>query len=115
MATTKTTTEAEVETTAEATVDTTAETEITLTDEEYHKAYMNEYVPIKLFCDGDKYKNDVFVAVNGESCLIQRGTEVMVKRKFALALDNGASQDAEAAKIAAGFETIYKNAVKALS
>ena len=58
-----------------------------------HQAYMNEYVEVKLFKDNSKYKDDVFVAVNGESCLIQRGKTVKIKRKFAEALKNSAVQD----------------------
>ena len=42
-----------------------------------------EYVEIKLFKDGEKYIDDVFVCVNGESCTIQRGVAVKVKKKFA--------------------------------
>lgn len=53
----------------------------------------NELVPFYLFRDNDKYKDDVFVAVNGESCLIQRGQHVMIKRKFAEVLLNSQDQD----------------------
>lgn len=42
-----------------------------------------DYVEIKLFKDGEKYIDDVFVCVNGESCTIQRGVAVKVKKKFA--------------------------------
>ena len=61
--------------------------------EEEEKAYYNEEVEIELFKDSGKYKDDVFVAVNGVGCLIQRGKKVKVKRKFALALDNSLNQD----------------------
>ena len=57
------------------------------------EAYWNELVPVKLFKDNDKYKDDVFVAVNGENCLIKRGETVMVKRKFAEVLDLSDKQD----------------------
>ena len=39
-------------------------------------------VEIELFRDNRDYKDDVFVAVNGESCVIARGKKVMVKKKF---------------------------------
>lgn len=56
-------------------------------------AYLEEYVPIELFKDNGDYKNDVFVSINGENCLIQRGKPVMVKRKFAQVLDASRRQD----------------------
>ena len=58
-------------------------------------AYWNELVPVKLFKDNNKYKDDVFVAVNGENCVIKRGEKVMVKRKFAEVLDLSDKQDYE--------------------
>lgn len=64
-----------------------------------HDAYMNEYVEVKLFKDSGKYKDDVFVSVNGETVLIQRGVRVKIKRKFAEALDNSELQDYETAEL----------------
>ena len=58
-------------------------------------AYWNELVPVKLFKDNNKYKDDVFVAVNGENCVIKRGEKVMVKRKFAEVLELSDNQDYE--------------------
>lgn len=62
---------------------------------EEEKAYYNELVEVKLFKDNNKYKDDVFVAVNGENCVIKRGEKVMVKRKFAELLDCSDLQDYE--------------------
>ena len=62
---------------------------------EKRKAYWNEPVKVKLFKDNNKYKDDVFVAVNGENCVIKRGLEVEVKRKFADVLDKSDFQDYE--------------------
>jgi len=59
--------------------------------------YMEEYVPVKLFRDNDRYSEDVFVAVNGEGCLIKRGEDVMIKRKFARVLEQSDRQDMYAA------------------
>ncbi|MBR3753360.1 MAG: hypothetical protein IKK50_09565 [Ruminiclostridium sp.] len=56
-------------------------------------------VTIQLFRDNDKYKNDVFVAINGQSCLIQRGKPVQVKRKFARVLEQSMSQDIAASEL----------------
>lgn len=64
-----------------------------------HKAYMNEYVEVKLFKDNGKYKDDVFVSVNGETCLIKRGERVRIKRKFAEVLDASDFQDYQTAKL----------------
>ena len=57
------------------------------------EAYYNELVEVKLFKDNNKYKDDVYVSVNGENCLIKRGERVKVKRKFALVLDQSDLQD----------------------
>ena len=48
----------------------------------------NTLVEIELFRDNRDYKDDVFVAVNGESCVIARGKKVKVKKKFAQKLIN---------------------------
>ena len=63
--------------------------------DEKRKAYWNELVKVKLFRDNNKYKDDVFVSVNGENCVIKRGVEVEIKRKFAAVLDNSDLQDYE--------------------
>lgn len=62
---------------------------------EEHKAYYEELVDVKLFKDNNKYKDDVYVAVNGENCVIKRGEKVKIKRKFAEVLDNSDLQDYE--------------------
>ena len=67
--------------------------------EEERKAYWNEPVEVKLFRDSKKYKDDVFVSVNGENCVIKRGERVMVKRKFAAVLDASDLQDYETSKL----------------
>ncbi len=64
-------------------------------------ARLEEYVDVELFRDGDRYKDDVFVAVGGENCLIKRGEPVRVKRKFALALEQSRRQDVAAAALIA--------------
>ena len=74
-------------------------TGMTPEEREAHEAYMNELVEVKLFKDSGKYKDDVFVSVNGETVLIQRGVRVKIKRKFAEALDNSELQDYETAEL----------------
>lgn len=46
----------------------------------------DDYVEIKLFKDGSRYKDDVFVGINGTMCQIKRGVPVRVKRSFAKVL-----------------------------
>lgn len=57
------------------------------------KGYYNELVKVKLFKDNGKYKDDVFVAVNGKGMIVPRGKEVEIPRKFAIALQNSEAQD----------------------
>lgn len=67
--------------------------------DEERKAYLNELVEIRLFKDNNKYKDDVYVSVNGENCVIKRGIPVKVKRKFALVLENSDVQDFETSQL----------------
>ncbi len=65
------------------------------------KARMEEYVTIRLHKDDGKYKDDVYVSVNGQNCIIQRGVPVRIKRKFALELEKSQLEDQRtAARIA---------------
>ena len=66
---------------------------------EKEEAYYNELVEVKLFKDNNKYKDDVFVSVNGENCVIKRGEKVKIKRKFAEVLENSDLQDYETSKL----------------
>jgi hypothetical protein len=66
--------------------------------DEYEK-YLNEYISVKLFRDNDRYKDDVYVAVNGQNCMIKRGEWVKIKRKFALVLDASEIQDMKTAEL----------------
>lgn len=50
-------------------------------------------VSIRLFKDGDKYKDDVFVAVNGRAFQIKRGVTVQVPAYVAAVLEQSAEQD----------------------
>lgn len=65
--------------------------------EEYER-YLNEYIAVKLFKDNDRYRDDVYVAVNGQNCIIKRGEWVKIKRKFALVLDASEIQDMKTAE-----------------
>lgn len=52
-----------------------------------------EKVKIRLFKDNTRYKNDVFVGVNGRSYVIRRGEEVEVPAEVAEVLEHSAAQD----------------------
>lgn len=61
--------------------------------------WLNEYVTVELFRDSGKYKDDVYVSIGDDNCLIQRGKPVQIKRKFALALDLSRLQQKAASKM----------------
>lgn len=61
--------------------------------------WLNEYVTVELFRDSGKYKDDVYVSIGDDNCLIQRGKPVQIKRKFALALDLARLQQKAASKM----------------
>ena len=52
-----------------------------------------EPVKIQLFKDNDKYKDPVFVAINGQSWLIERGKEVTVPACVKKVLDWQIAED----------------------
>ena len=56
-------------------------------------------VKIKLFKDNNKYSNDVFVGVNGENYLIQRGKTVEVPDYIAEVLEHSMEQDEKTAEL----------------
>lgn len=63
--------------------------------------WLNEYVEVRLFKDNDKYKDDVYVAINGNNCVIRRGVWTRIRRKFALLLDQCEIQDLRTAELIA--------------
>lgn len=65
-------------------------------------------VKIKLFKDYGEYRDDVFVAVNGESYLIQRGVEVEVPDYIAEVLGHSAEQDEKTQQLMAQTQARYE-------
>lgn len=63
------------------------------------EAWLNEYVEVRLFKDNEKYKDDVYVAINGKNCVIRRGVWTRIRRKFALLLDQSEIQDLRTAEM----------------
>ena len=76
------------------------------------EVYLNEYVAVKLFRDNDRYKDDVYVAINGQNCLIKRGEWVKIKRKFALVLDQSEIQDMQTAEYLEAEQARYRDVEK---
>ena len=74
---------------------------------------LEEYVTVRLFKDNNKYKDDVFVSVNGENCQIQRGKDVRIKRKFAMILEQSLRQDEFAASYSDSLQNEYAEKEKA--
>lgn len=58
-----------------------------------------EYIEVQLFKDNDKYKDDVYVAVGSQNCLIKRGVPVKIKRKFFNVLTQSNEQDLKTAQL----------------
>lgn len=73
----------------------TKATDKTSTDEENKKINdeLEEYTVVQLFKGDGKYADDVFLAVNGENCVVKRGYPVKIKKKFALILEQSYQQD----------------------
>ena len=71
-------------------------------------------VKIKLFKDYGEYRDDVFVAVNGESYLIQRGVEVEVPDYIAEVLAPSAEQDEKTQQLMAQTQARYEQKTAAL-
>ena len=73
----------------------TEATDKTSTDEENKKINdeLEEYTVVQLFKGDGKYADDVFLAVNGENCVVKRGYPVKIKKKFALILEQSYQQD----------------------
>lgn len=73
------------------------------------EAWLNEYVEVRLFKDNEKYKDDVYVAINGKNCLIRRGVWTRIRRKFALLLDQSEIQDLRTAELMEQEESRFMN------
>ena len=74
-----------------------------------NETYMQEKVPVKLFVDNDKYKEDVVVCVNGKAYVIKRGVEVLVPRFVKEVIDNSMSQDGNTARMLQGLANEFES------
>ena len=59
----------------------------------------NNWVTIQMFRDSGKYKDDVFVAINGRRWQIKRGVPVQVPPEVARILEQSMRQDAATAEL----------------
>lgn len=75
---------------------------------------MEELVEVMLFKDNAKYKDDVFVCVNGQNCVVQRGKPVKIKRKFAEVLRQSMDQDASTAQLIERESSNFKRQTESL-
>lgn len=73
-----------------------------------------EEVEIMLFKDSNKYKGDVFVAVNGVGCRIQRGVPVKIKKKYADVLNQSMMQDNQTEYLKEGYSSEFADKSKEL-
>lgn len=71
-------------------------------------------VKIRLFKDGNKYKDDVPVIVNGKCWQVQRGVTVEVPEVVAEALEWSMEQDAKTAEMITRLGEEYKTKAKNL-
>ncbi len=55
-----------------------------------------EEVPVHLFKDTDKYKDDVYVSVGSDNILIKRGIDVKIKRKYKNIIEQSKKQNMDA-------------------
>ena len=74
----------------------------------------DEMVEIELFYDGERYKDDVFVQVNGKSVLIKRGEKVKVTKAVAEVIQNSLQQKAQTAELMNKLQRDYQAASKYL-
>jgi len=81
-------------------------------DQEKLNKWLEEEVEIQLFKDTGKYKEDLFVAINGIGMTIPRGRPVKIKRKYWLVIKDSLEQDMRTAEMvdrkAAEFEAKTK-------
>ncbi len=73
-----------------------------------------ELVDFYAFKDNDKYKSDIFVAVNGKTYRIQRGKHVRIPRYVAEVLRRSMEQDAATADMIEREAASYDAAAKVL-
>lgn len=74
----------------------------------------NELVEFEAFYDDDKYKDDIYVAVNGRRFQIKRGEKVMIPRYVYEVIMNSEAQDKATARLMEQESTKFANESRAL-
>lgn len=59
----------------------------------------DDLVEFEAFYDGDKYKDDIFVCINGRPMQIKRGVKVMIPRAVAEVLTQSIESDRQTARM----------------
>lgn len=59
----------------------------------------DDLVEFEAFYDGDKYKDDIFVCINGKPMQIKRGVKVKIPRAVAKVLTQSIESDKQTAKM----------------
>jgi len=74
-----------------------------------------ERVPFQAFADGDKYKDDLHIRLNGRNVVIQRGITVYIPRCVRNIIDKSQKQRASANQKMAEYMRAYSNNENKLS
>ena len=74
--------------------------------------YGEEEVSYTFFKDDGEYSDDVYIGVNGERIVCQRGVPVKIKRKFVWAYEQAQAQQRAAANMVAATEMRYRDSLK---
>jgi hypothetical protein len=74
----------------------------------------NELIEFEAFYDDDKYKDDIYVAVNGRRFQIKRGEKVMIPRYVYEVIMNSEAQDKATARLMEQESTKFANESRAL-
>lgn len=77
--------------------------------------WLNQRVTVKLMKDSERYKDDVFVGVNGKGWLIKRGVPVQIPRYVAMALEDSLAQDEQTAMLIEKKTADYQRKIENIS
>lgn len=94
------------------------ETEEQIREEQKRKEideWLNQRVTVKLMKDSERYKDDVFVGVNGKGWLIKRGVPVQIPRYVAMALEDSLAQDEQTAMLIEKKTADYQRKIENIS
>ena len=76
------------------------------------KVGKDELVLVDLFSDGEHYKEPVPVIVTGVKIVVPRGEKVLIKRKYAEALDHSIQQDKQTSNMQMRYQREFEAETK---